>query len=96
MPIWVVRVGSEVYVRTWHHRTTGWFGHAVQSHLARVRIADIEADVTIDEIGGEPADLRQDIDSAYRTKYARYGGTTTDRMVSDSAVSTTLQLRPRA
>lgn len=95
VPIWVVRVDDDVFVRTWYHRTTGWFGHVLTSHRAHVRIAGMDSDVTIDEIGGEPAELRADIDGAYRTKYARYGSATADRMVSDSAASTTLRLRPR-
>jgi hypothetical protein len=33
-PIWVVRVGEQVYVRSWHRRDTGWFGHAVADRAA--------------------------------------------------------------
>jgi hypothetical protein len=29
LPIWVVRADGGVFVRTWHRRTTGWFGHVV-------------------------------------------------------------------
>jgi len=37
VPIWVVRVDDQVYVRTWHRRTTGWFGRVLDTHRARVR-----------------------------------------------------------
>jgi hypothetical protein len=45
MPIWVVRAGADIYVRTWQRRETGWFGHAVRTGRARVRVPDLEADV---------------------------------------------------
>jgi hypothetical protein len=27
VPIWVVCVGEQVFVRTWYRRDNGWFGH---------------------------------------------------------------------
>ena len=36
--IWVVCVGQQVYVRTWHRRDTGWFGRVLQSRRARIRV----------------------------------------------------------
>ena len=38
VPIWVVRVSGHVYVRTWYRRGNGWFGHAVDSRRARIRV----------------------------------------------------------
>ena len=34
VPIWVVCAGEQVYVRTWHRRETGWFGHVLLSRRA--------------------------------------------------------------
>jgi hypothetical protein len=93
VPIWVVRVGEDVYVRTWYRRSNGWFGHLVDSQRARIQVADVEADVAVDDIGDTQSALRADIDAAYRTKYAHYGRASVDQMVSDSAASTTLKLR---
>jgi hypothetical protein len=95
LPIWVVRVGGEVFVRTWHRRTTGWFGRVLESHRARVRVPGLEAGVVVEDVGDGPGDLRARIDDAYRTKYARYGGATVERMASDSAAAATLRLVPR-
>ena len=36
-PIWVVCVNGQVYVRSWHRRTTGWFGQVIDGR-ARVRV----------------------------------------------------------
>jgi hypothetical protein len=95
VPIWVVSVGGQVYVRTWYRRDDGWFGHAVHSGRARIRIAGLEADAAVEDIGDDKSDLRAGIDAAYRAKYGRYGETTVDRMVSDDAAATTLRLTRR-
>src|ERR1700733_1679541 len=50
-PIWVVCADDQVYVRTWYRRDTGWFGHALRSHRARIRVPGLEADVTVEDIG---------------------------------------------
>jgi hypothetical protein len=66
VPIWVVGVGGRIYVRTWHRRDTGWFGQVLNSRRARIRVPDLEADVAVDDIGEREADLRADVDAAYR------------------------------
>ncbi|MCM3921774.1 DUF2255 family protein [Frankia sp. AiPs1] len=91
LPIWVVRVGDQVYVRTWYRRDTGWFGHALASHRARIRVPGLEADVTVEDLGEGPAQLRADIDAAYRTKYGDAGA---ESMVTAAAAITTLRLSP--
>jgi hypothetical protein len=93
IPIWVVCVGDQVYVRTWHRRDNGWFGHARDSRRARIRIPGMDAAVAVQDVGRDKdVELRAGVDAAYRAKYGRYGSTTVDRMVSDDAAATTLQL----
>ena len=88
-PIWVVHVAGDVYVRTWYRRDTGWFGLALNTRRARVRIAGGEVDVRIEDVGVGPSGLRADVDAAYRDKY---GGGSTGNMVEDEAAATTLRL----
>jgi hypothetical protein len=95
VPIWVVRAGGQVYVRTWYRRDSGWFGHVVESRRARVRVPGLEADIAIEDLGDDEGELRASIDAAYRGKYGRYGETTVERMVTDDAAATTLRLVPR-
>lgn len=92
LPIWVVRVDDQVYVRTWYRRTTGWFGHAVGTGRARVRIPGLEADVVIDDIGADDAGLRSAVDGAYRAKYVGRGDGSTAGMTTDAAAAATLRL----
>lgn len=95
LPIWVVRVGDAVYVRTWHRRETGWFGHALSTQRARVRVPGVEVDVAVEDLGEGPPDLRAAVDAAYRAKYGRYGRSSLDTMVADVAAASTLRLVPR-
>jgi hypothetical protein len=94
VPIWVVSTKGQVYVRTWYRRDNGWFGHAVESRRARIRVPGLEADIVIEDIGNDQAELRTSVDAAYRAKYGRYGKTTVERMVTDDAAATTLRLVP--
>jgi hypothetical protein len=91
-PIWAVHVGDDVYVRTWYRRDTGWFGLALGTRRARVRVPGVEVDVRIEDIGIGPPGLREDVDDAYRHKY---GGGSTGNMVGDQAAATTLRLLRR-
>lgn len=89
VPVWVVRVGDQVFVRTWHRRETGWYGRALTSRRARVTVPGVEADVTVEVVRGEQRDA---VDAAYSAKYARYGSGSVDPMTTEEAVATTLRL----
>ena len=91
LPIWVVCAGGQAYVRTWHRRDTGWFGQAVRTRQARIRVPGLEADVTIEDIGDTSARITADVDAAYRAKYGPGGA---GSMVTATAAATTLRLDP--
>ena len=90
VPIWVVCAGGQVYVRTWYRRDTGWFGHALSSRRACIRVPGLEADVTIEDIGDAP--VTADVDAAYRAKYGPGAGS----MVTGTATASTLRLDPES
>lgn len=91
VPIWVVRVGEDLYVRSWRGRAGGWFRHALQAGQGRIRAGGVERDVTFAE---PDASVQGAIDRAYRAKYARYGDTYVGPMVSPTAQDATLRLTP--
>ncbi|VVJ16965.1 Uncharacterised protein [Amycolatopsis camponoti] len=91
-PIWVVCADGQVYVRTWYRRDTGWFGDAVRSRSAHIRVPGLDAEVTIEDIGTASARVTAAVDAAYRTKYTGGG---TDAMVTAEAAATTLRLDRR-
>jgi hypothetical protein len=91
VPIWAVCAGGQVYVRTWYRRDTGWFGHALRSRRARIRVPGLEAEVTIEDIGDASVEVTSGVDAAYRTKYGHGGAAS---MVTTTAAATTLRLSP--
>src|SRR6266702_4986240 len=91
--IWVVRVGDDLYVRSYRGRSGGWFQRALQRHEGRIRAGGIERDVAFEE--PDEADHHA-IDDAYRTKYARYASTYVEPMVSPAATAATVRLVPRS
>lgn len=90
--IWVVRVGDELYIRSYRGRTGGWFAKTLRSHEGRIRAGGVEADVRLAE---PDAEVRAAVDQAYRSKYARYGDAYVRPMVSDAAAAATFRLTPR-
>ena len=90
--IWAVRVGDDLYGRSWRGRDGAWFRAALRRPEGRIRAAGIERDVTFAE--PDHADHGA-IDRAYRGKYTRYASTYVDPMISPGARAATLRLTPR-
>ncbi len=91
--IWVVRVGDDLYVRSWKGHTGAWFRATQVRHEGHVRAGGIDKDVSfVSEIDG---DLNDRIDTAYRTKYRRHDNRYVDPMVAPLARDTTIKLVPR-
>jgi hypothetical protein len=67
-PIWVVRVGDALYIRSAGGRGSDWYRHATQHNSGRIRAGGIETDVTVQPVG-DPALIDQ-VTAAYRAKYA--------------------------
>lgn len=89
VPIWVAVAGADVFVRTWQRRATGWYGGAVRSGSAHIRVGDLDVDVTVADIGDADADV---VDTAYR---AKYGELAARSVVTADAAASTLRLLPR-
>ena len=91
VPIWVVRAGEHLYVRSSRGTAGGWFRAAQASHAGHVRAGGVEKDVALIDAGG---DLTDAVDAAYRAKYGRYPSYV-EPMVRGEARATTLRLLPR-
>ena len=92
--IWVVRLGDDLYVRSYRGRGGSWFRGTQVRHEGRIRAGGVEKDVTFVE-ETDPG-MHDQIDAAYRTKYRRYGARYIDPMVAPEARSATLKLVPRS
>ena len=90
--IWVVRVGDDLYVRSWRGRSSQWFRRALRRGQGRIRVGGIERDVSFEE----PDDsVDAAIDDAYRTKYGRFPEAYIQPMVEPDATAATFRLIPR-
>jgi hypothetical protein len=66
-PIWVVRVGDGLYIRSAGGRGSDWYRHATLHNRARVRAGGIETEVAVQSVA-DPA-LSAQVTDAYRAKY---------------------------
>jgi hypothetical protein len=91
VPVWVVRAGDDLYVRSFRGTDGGWWRTARAGRAGHVRAGGVDKDVTFADVRDD--DVNDRIDAAYRTKYGHYGGAYVDPMVASRA--TTLRLVPR-
>ncbi len=92
--IWVVRLGDDLYVRSYKGRTSAWFRGAQVRHEGHIHAGGVDKDVPfVEEV--DP-DINRQIDAAYRTKYRRYAASIINSIVSPEARSATIKLVPRS
>jgi hypothetical protein len=90
--IWVVGVGDELYVRSAHGPTNGWYRRAKASGAGRIRAGGVERDVSFEEPARAVA---RAVTAAYHAKYDRYGPAIVGTVVSPEAEQLTLRIVPR-
>lgn len=91
LPIWVVRVGDDLYVRSYRGNAGAWYRAAQATHAGRIWAGGVEKDVVFVE-EKDPA-TNDRIDAAYRAKYGRYPQYVAP-MVTPEVRATTLKLKP--
>lgn len=89
VPIWVVRIGDDLYVRSWRGRGGSWFNQVLRHPRAHIRVRGLERAITLEE--ADPG-LRTEMDRAYRAKYGT--GMYADAMVEPSAAAAALKIVP--
>ena len=88
--VWIVRVGDNVYVRSVNGRNTAWFRGVQARHAGQLSADGLNREVDLLEV----SDKQDDIDAAYRSKYAKYPGIV-PHIVTPETRATTLSLVPR-
>lgn len=89
--VWIVRVGTDLYVRSVNGRDASWYRGVQSRHEGVIHAGRAEKDVAFEEVDG-PHEL---IDAAYWEKYRRYP-TIVPRIVRPEAQAATLRLVPRS
>jgi hypothetical protein len=90
VPIWVVRAGDELYVRSFRGDDGAWYRAAKARRQGHISAGGVERDVEFAEADDAVNDA---VDAAYRDKYGRYPGYV-EPMVAPQARATTLRLVP--
>lgn len=90
--IWVVRVGDDLYVRSYRGSDGSWFRAAQKTHEGCIRAGGVEKAVTF--VAEADPEVNNRIDEAYRGKYGRYPQYVIP-MITAEARSTTLKLVPK-
>jgi hypothetical protein len=90
VPIWVVRVGDDLYVRSYRGPSGSWYRRARRNSSGRISVGGVEHAVRF--TAADPT-VRTQVDEAYRAKYGRYSSLVRP-MISDTVAQTTLQLQP--
>ena len=93
LPIWVVRVGDDLYVRSMNGRTAAWFRGVEERHEGHIRAGGVDKDVTFVE-EADPG-VNNQIDRAYGEKYGHYAASIISHMTSPKVRAATIKLVPR-
>jgi hypothetical protein len=91
--IWVVRVGDDLYVRSYRGREGAWFRQVQRRPEGRIVADGVTRDVTFVDVSDDEA-LNNKIDAAFQSKYRRYSATFVGPMIAPQARVTTLKLVP--
>jgi len=90
---WIVRQGDDVFVRSVRGPGGHWFRGVQERRQGRIRAGGVQQDITFEDAGNE---INDQIDAAYRDKYARYAGSILNSVLTLQARSATLKLVPRS
>ena len=64
MTIWVVRVGDDLYVRSWKGRGSSWFRASQVRHDGHIQAGGVGKDVTF--VAEADDNINDQIDAGYR------------------------------
>jgi hypothetical protein len=92
--IWVVRVGDDLYVRSWKGHNGAWFRATQARHAGHIEAGGAGKDVTF--VLEADSVVNDQVDAEYRRKYRRHGARYVDPMVAVTARTTTIKLVPRS
>ena len=91
--IWVVRIGDDLFIRSWRGQSAAWFRSAQARHEGHIHAGGVDKDV---RFASADTRINGELDAAYRTKYTPVAPSYVEPMVSPQARATTLKLEPRS
>jgi hypothetical protein len=91
-PVWVVVVDGEAYVRSYLAERGAWYRRARRDGRMTIAVGETTLPVAVEPIADPELDRR--VSDAFRAKYGARSRQSTEAMVTDEVVATTLRLRP--
>lgn len=91
IPIWHVRVGDAIYVRSMSGPENGWFRRAKAACAGRISSGGVEKDVAYELADPE---ISAEITAAYHAKYDRFGPGPVGSVTGTDVAETTLRVTP--
>lgn len=91
--IWVVRVGDEVFVRSYKGRGSVWFGNALRTGRGEILTGKMRNRVLLQEVGPDEP-VQSEIDPAFASKYGRYGRSYVESITGPVSKSATIRIVP--
>lgn len=91
VPVWVVRVGDDLYVRSAYGPGSSWYRAATAGRKGHVAAGGVEKDVAFEDADGELFDR---VDAAYADKYGSYASIV-DSITTPEIRATTIRLVPQ-
>ncbi|MTB87550.1 DUF2255 family protein [Aeromicrobium sp. zg-629] len=92
VPIWIVKSGKDLYVRSYRGPTGRWYRRVREAGQAVLGIGGKQLEVRVEPVGDHD---QAAINAAYVHKYGHYGPAYIGPMTSEDVVSTTLRLVPQ-
>lgn len=89
--IWVVRVGDDLYVRSWRGPNGRWYRAARASREGHITAGGVDRDTALVDADDAVNDA---VDDVYRAKYGRYASYVPS-MLTPEARATTVKLIPQ-
>jgi len=93
VPIWVIRVGDELYIRSYRGQAGIWFKDTQARPEGHIQAGGVDKDVSF-TMEFDPA-INDQIDAVYRSKY-RHSAQYVPPMLTPEVRATTIKLVPLA
>jgi hypothetical protein len=89
--MWVVRVGTHLYVRSAYGPDSAWYRRATRHGRGRIRASGVEREVVLEHLAMDDH-VHGEIDAAFHAKYDRYGPQIVATVAGPAAADVTLRL----
>jgi len=87
--IWMVMVGSDLYIRAVKGPSGPWYRGAISTNRARITVSGQSWDVALEQVDSS---LGPQIDAAFQTRYSRYSPNIVNSVLSEQAKTATLRV----